>query len=195
MGKIEVTHVLDFLSALFEKGHAYSTISSAKYAIATIIHILPYDSLNKQQLINKYVIGIFILKPSKPKLSFLWDVDILFRFFEQQGNNCLLSDTILTQKLITLLLLLGAHRLSTIKLFSINNIVLNDLSVTFIPTEVLKHSKKGKLLDKFECRAYEDKTLCVIVRLKKYISRCNKHQGLTTDQLIITLRNHLKELP
>ena len=195
MGKIEVTHVLDFLSALFEKGHAYSTISSAKYAIATIIHILPYDSLNKQQLINKYVIGIFILKPSKPKLSFLWDVDILFRFFEQQGNNCLLSDTILTQKLITLLLLLGAHRLSTIKLFSINNMVLNDLSVTFIPTEVLKHSKKGKLLDKFECRAYEDKTLCVIVRLKKYISRRNKHQGLTTDQLIITLRNHLKELP
>ena len=195
MGKIEVTHVLDFLSALFEKGHAYSTISSAKYAIATIIHILPYDSLNKQQLINKYVIGIFILKPSKPKLSFLWDVDILFRFFEQQGNNCLLSDTILTQKLITLLLLLGAHRLSTIKLFSINNMVLNDLSMTFIPTEVLKHSKKGKLLDKFECRAYEDKTLCVIVRLKKYISRRNKHQGLTTDQLIITLRNHLKELP
>ena len=98
MGKIEVTHVIDFPSAMFEKGHAYSTISSAKYAIATIIHILPYDSLNKQQLINKYVIGIFILKPSKPKLSFLWDVDILFRFFEQQGNNCLLSDTILTQK-------------------------------------------------------------------------------------------------
>ena len=38
--------------------------------------------------------------------------------------------------------------------------VLNNLSVTFIPTEVLKHSKKDKPLGKFEYRAYEDKTLC-----------------------------------
>ena len=109
--------------------------------------------------------GIFNLRPPKPKLSFVWDVDILFRYFEQQGDNCLLSDIILTQKLIILLLLLGAHRLSTIKLFSINNMVLNDLSVTFIPTEVLKHSRKGKPLHKFEYSTYEDKTLSVIVCL------------------------------
>ena len=142
MGKTEVTHVLDFLSAMFEKGHAYSTINSAKCAIATIIHIPPCDSLNKHPLLNKYMTGIFNLRPPKPKPSFIWDVDILFRYFEQQGDHCLLSDIILTLKLIILLLLLGAHRLSTIKLFSINNMVLNDLSVTFIPTEVLKHSKK-----------------------------------------------------
>ena len=143
-GKIEVTHVSDFLAAMFEKGHAYSTIISAKCATAIIIHIPPYDSLNKHPLINKYMTGIFNLRPPKPKLSFVWDVDILFRYFEQQGDNCLLSDIILTQKLIILLLLLGTHRLSTIKLFCINNMVLNDLSVTFLPTEVLKHSRKGK---------------------------------------------------
>ena len=141
MGKIEVTHVLDFLSAMFEKGHAYSTINRAKCAIATIIHIPPCDSLNKHPLLNKYMTGIFNLRPPKPKPSFIWDVDILFRYFEQQGDHCLLSDIILTLKLIILLLLLGAHRLSTIKLFSINNMVLNDLSVTFIPTKVLRHSR------------------------------------------------------
>ena len=73
---------------------------------------------------------------------FVWDVDILLRYnFEQQEDNCLLSEIILTQKFIVLLLLLGAPRLSTIKLFSINNIVLNDLSVTFLPTEVLALEK------------------------------------------------------
>ena len=86
-------------------------------------------------------------------------MDILFRYFEQQGDNCLLSDIILTQKLIILLLLLGAHRLNTIKLFSINSTALNELSVTLTPTEVLNHSRKGKPLYKFEYRAYEDKTL------------------------------------
>ena len=65
--------------------------------------------------------------------------------------------------------------------------VLNDLSVTFIPTEVLKHSRKGKPLDKFEY-----KTLCLIVCLKEYISRRNKHERLITLQLIITLRKPFK---
>ena len=104
------------------------------------LHIPPYKSLNKQPLINKYISHIFNLRPPKPKLNFVWDVDIFFRYFEQQGDNWLLSDIIVTQKLIILLLLLGAHRLSTIKLFSINNMVLTDLSVTFISTEKLKHS-------------------------------------------------------
>ena len=120
-------------------------------------------------------------------------MDILFWYFEQQGDSCLLSETISTQKLIVLLLLLGVHRLSAIKLFSVNNMVLNDLLVTFLQTEVLKHSGKGKLLDKFEYMWCEDKTLCVIACLKEYTSRRNKHEGLTADQLIITLRRPFKE--
>ena len=90
--------------------------------------------------------GVFNLRPSKPKVGFVWDVNILFRYFEQQGENNSLSDKLLTQKLVILLLLFGAHRISTAKLFSVSNIVLNYLSVTFIPTEVLIHSRKGKPL-------------------------------------------------
>ena len=88
---------------------------------------------------------LFNLRPQKPKLSFVWDVDFLFRYFEQQGDNNSLSDKILTPKLFTLLLLLGAHRISTAKLFSVSNMVLSNLSVTFIPAGVLKHSRKGKI--------------------------------------------------
>ena len=117
---------------LFEKGHAYSTTNSAKCAIATIIHIPPYESLNKHPLISKYMTGIFNLRLPKPKLSFVWDNSGILSSLGIIV--CYLSDIILTQKLIILLLLLMAHRLSTIKLFCINNVVLNDLSVTFIPT-------------------------------------------------------------
>ena len=41
IGHIGVSHVLDFPSGVFDKGHAYSTINSAKCAIATIVHIPP----------------------------------------------------------------------------------------------------------------------------------------------------------
>ena len=52
---IETSHVLDFLSGMFDKEHAYSTIDSTKCAIATIVHIPPYNSLNTHPLINKYM--------------------------------------------------------------------------------------------------------------------------------------------
>ena len=51
--------------------------------------------------------GVFNLRPPKPKLSFIWDVDILFRYFEQQGYNNSSSDILLTQKPLILSLLLG----------------------------------------------------------------------------------------
>ena len=69
------------------------------------------------------------------------------------------------------MLLIGAHRISTVKLFSASNMVLNDLPVTFIPTEALKHSRKGKPLDEFEYRSYTDKKLCIILWLRGYLTR------------------------
>ena len=65
-GHTEVFHGSDFLSGMFDKGHAYSTINSAKCAIATIVHM---HSLNEHPLINKYMTGVFNLRPPKPKLS------------------------------------------------------------------------------------------------------------------------------
>ena len=181
IGHIEVHHVLHFLSEMVDKRHAHSSINSAKCAIATIAHIPFYNSLNKHPLINKYMTGVFNLRPPKPKLSFVWDVDILFTYFEQQGDYNSLSDKLLTQKLLILFLLLGAHRISTAKLFTVSNMVLNDLSVTFIPTEVLKHSRKGKPLDKFEYRSYTDKKLCIISCLREYLTRRDEYVGLNTD--------------
>ena len=93
--------------------------------------------------------GLFNLRTPKPKLSFLWNADILLKCFEQEGDNNSLPDKLLTQILLILLLLLSAHRINTVKLFSMSNLVLNDLSVTFTPTEVLKYFRKGKTLDKF----------------------------------------------
>ena len=51
--------------------------------------------------------------------------------------------------------------------------VQNDLSVTFFLTKVRKYFRKGKPLNKFEYRVYEDKTSCVIACLKEYISKTN----------------------
>ena len=90
------------------------------------------------------------------------------------------------------MVLLDAHRISTVKLFNVSNMFLNDLSVTFIPTEVLKHSRKDKHPDKFVYTWYTDKKLCIMSCLREYPTRREKYVGLNTDQLIITLKKPFK---
>ena len=70
--------------------------------------------------------------------------------------------------------------------------VLHDLSITFILTEVLKHSRKDKPLDKFEFRSYADKKSCIISYVREYLTRRDNHVGLNMDQLIIALKKLFK---
>ena len=86
MHHIEVTQILHLLSAMFDKCCAYSASNSAKCAITIIVNISPYSSINKHPL---NLPGLFYLKPPKPKLSFVWDVDIVIRYFKQQGHDSL----------------------------------------------------------------------------------------------------------
>ena len=60
MHHIGVTHIKDLLSAIFDKGCAYSTSYSAKCAIATIVNISPYSSINKHPLIKNICLVYFI---------------------------------------------------------------------------------------------------------------------------------------
>ena len=61
----------------------------------------------------------------------VWNVHILLRYLERLEENTLL--TILTQKLI------DKHD-STICVFTVDSVILNDMSVNFFPNNVLKHS-------------------------------------------------------
>ena len=79
----KIYHVLDFLSAMFDIEVAYSIINSAICVTAIILPIPTCPSTNKDQLGMKYVTVIFNLRPPKPFLSNVFDVDISFRYFER----------------------------------------------------------------------------------------------------------------
>ena len=148
---VDINLILDFLSTLFEKGSAYSVINSAKCAIATVVTIPPFSSIIDHPLMKRYMTVVHNLRPPKPKLDFIWDVSIVFRHIEHTEcpDNTVLSDKLLTHKLLILLLLLGGKRMNTIKSFHIDRMFLTDISVTFCPANVLKHSQKSKKMDPF----------------------------------------------
>ena len=48
-----------------------------------------------------------------------------------------------------------------------------DMSINILPKKVFKHSRKGRPIRKFECRAYKDEQLYVIACLKEYGMKCS----------------------
>ena len=125
-------------------------MNCAKCAVATILHIPTYPYINKQLLVLKCITTIFNLRPLKPKLNNVWDVDISFSYHNRLGDNTLVTNIILTQKLIVLLLLIGARRFNVICVFTVDNVTLNETLVNVLPKKVLKYYNKGRLLGKFE---------------------------------------------
>lgn len=77
----------------------------------------------------------------------------MFEYLEGLGDNSQISDKQLSQKLLTLLLLLGGQRLTSVSRFTIDRMIISRTSVTFSSRNVLKHSKSGRKLDVFEHRA------------------------------------------
>lgn len=48
---IEILHVLDSLTIMFDKAVIYSTLNTAEYVVDTIFHIPTYPSKNKHSLV------------------------------------------------------------------------------------------------------------------------------------------------
>ena len=123
-----------------------------------------------------------------PKLSFVWDVQIMLEYFRSLGHNRQVSDKYLSQKLLALLLLLGGQQLNSVFHFTIDRMIISSTSVTFSPEVVLKHSKPGRKLDIFKYRPYSDPKLCVLESVKEYIHGRNDRVDKEQKSLFITDR-------
>ena len=130
-----ITNVLDFLSSLHDQGLS-SAINSAKSAISHII-LIPLSS--DHPLMSQYGKGVFNLRFPRLKLQFAWDIKIVFSYLEEKGLNNILPNKIVTQKLLSLLLLLGGQRMNTAFNFEVDNMFINTECAIFSPNKVFKH--------------------------------------------------------
>ena len=112
-------------------------------------------------------------------------MSIIFRYFGNYGpNGGKLSDETLTQKPVLFLLLLGGQRVQTLLTFRIDKMVINNISVSFVSIQPLKHSRNRSKLDTFEYRAYDKPDLCVFACVREYLNR--RSNRTYHKQLIIT---------
>ena len=65
----------------------YSVLNSSKSALYHIAFLPLYSSISEHPQIIKYFKGVCNLRPPTQKIKFVWNVKILFDYFNHKGGN------------------------------------------------------------------------------------------------------------
>ena len=80
-----VENGIDFLATLFTPGLGYSAINTARSALSSVL-ILPNNiTFGAHPLVARFLKGVFELKPSLPRYSFIWDVSVVLQHLRSLG--------------------------------------------------------------------------------------------------------------
>ena len=89
--------LLEFLTCLFNAGASYSAINSARSAIAANL-VDKRTSIGEAPLVQKFVRGVFNVRPQLPRYTSTWDVNIVLNYLRSLAPSKLLSLKQLTLK-------------------------------------------------------------------------------------------------
>ncbi|WAR23039.1 hypothetical protein MAR_036708 [Mya arenaria] len=124
--------------------------------------------------------GVFASRPSKPRYTYIWDVDIVLLYLKKLSPVKHLSLKDLTLKLVMLMALTQAARVHMLHLlnFKCYKKLKSEYVLQF--NGHLKQSRPGHNVDCVLFRAYPpDRRLCIYTVLKEYLSRTSvlRHNG------------------
>ena len=61
-------------------GRGYSSLNIARSALSTILFSLSGSTIGNTPLIKRFMKGVFELRPSLPRYTYIWDVSIVLEF-------------------------------------------------------------------------------------------------------------------
>lgn len=169
--KPSVADVLEFLTLFFDSGCGYSALNTARSALSSFISVnnLP---VGQNSLVKRFMKGAFNMKPSFPRYTFTWDVNLVLKFLKSMDNFDNITLKWLTFKLVMLVALVSGQRCQTLHCLNLDNLDIFSDKAIFHITELLKHSRSGVHLKPIELKRYsQDKDLCVVTALEVYIHR------------------------
>lgn len=120
-------------------------------------------------LISRFMKGIFVKTPPKPRYHFTWDVSIVLKYLSSLNPLEKLSLKLLTFKVVALVALAAAPRAQTMVALSLNHMFVEKTRIIFLFSKLLKTSKKGQSYS-LCLEHFSDESLCVMHSLLYYIS-------------------------
>ena len=176
--------IIDFLSKMFVKGSSYGSLNTMRSAIALISDV----KLSESSTINRLFKGIFRTRPSAPKYTKTWDVDVVLSKLEKQYPLSSLDLKCLTQKLVMLLAIGTSFRVQSLTLIKLQNISINGSGVEIKINDLIKTSRPGACQPFAFLPFFENRPgICIAKTVKFYIEHTKNIRG-NTNNLILTYK-------
>lgn len=183
-----VNSILAFFVILHRQGLKYSAFQTARSAINNLTKICGNFDFGNNNLIKRFMTGIFTERPSLPKYKTVWDVDIVLKYTEKLQDTTLLQ---LSCKLSVLFLLLTAQRCQTLHLIELQDIEFQLGKVIIHTNHILKQTKPGHQLQHISLQQYDkNPNICIVKVLKEYIERTEVLRNGEQKLLISTQKPH-----
>lgn len=185
-----VAEVITFLQYIVtSKNCKYGTLNSHRSALSLLLG----DSIGSDKRISRFMKGASKLRPPRPKYDNTWDPGIVLKYLEQKGSNSNLCLRELSQKLVTLLTIITGHRLQTIALIKLSNILENSKGIQILISDPIKTSKINKSQPCLYIPYYgENKNICVATTLIHYRKETESLRQ-SEDYLFLTYKKPYKK--
>jgi site-specific recombinase XerD len=134
------SNVIEFLTMRFNENASYGTLNSSRSAISLITK----SDISNDAIISRFFKGIYRRRPSAPKYSETWNIEQVLEYIENQDTFENLNLKIISEIATTLLVLITAHRLQTIALINIDEIIMGSDGLQIKIPDRIKTSKLGK---------------------------------------------------
>lgn len=159
--------VIYFLTELFQSGLQYGSLNSHRSALSLILG----SRVGSDDRVNRLFKGFYRLRPPVPKYNITWDPSVVLDFLSKWYPNPNLSLEQLTKKVVTLLMLVTAHRVQTIGKINLKNIVINNQHILIKIYELIKTSRPGSTQPCLKIPFYKDRPeICPAEALLAYIT-------------------------
>ena len=188
-----VPSVLDFLTLLFDQGHGYSVLNTARCALSQIIVWNDRYTIGSHPLVVKFLKAVYNLRPPVSRYTDTWDVVRLLTQIESMEPLGELTLKHLTFKTVALIAIVAATRQTLVSLDIQNLVTKNNAHCFTIGKTDLKQSRPGFIPQQIELKAYtEDRRKCVYRAVTEYLSRTEDIRGQETQVFISYNKPHRK---
>ena len=115
---VSISTVLQFLTVVHDKGAKYGTLNCYRSALVLIL-----GKIMDNELISRFMRGVYRKAPALPRYDYVWDPGLVLNKLATMYPNESISLELLSKKVITLIALITAHRIQTLSLIKITNII------------------------------------------------------------------------
>lgn len=136
--------------------------------------------------------GFFNSRPSLPRYSTTWDVNVLLSCLRDMPSNDLLSLKDLNMKISSLFVILLGQRVQTIASLCIDFMKVTHVGLEIVFSELLKTSRAGNHLPKTILPRWYDEPLCPVALYEFYLRRTASVRGPERQLLITSVKPHHK---